>query len=149
MAEVGLPWWGLRWSVGVVVTGFLVVALVIGSVQETFQQDASTYSGTEKFNSGYLNKVLNFVWRPSRLGYEHVWPVSLTFLPFLMGFIVCFSFKFEMLLLYCIIGYAGNGIWMENCGGNNNWIHWGCFWDCGRSWRGWHFCSDAHFDYRV
>lgn len=74
MAEVGLPWWGLRWSVGVVVTGFLVVALVIGSVQETFQQDASTYSGTEKFPSGYLNKVLNFVWRPSRLGYEHVWP---------------------------------------------------------------------------
>ncbi|PRQ50931.1 putative transmembrane protein TauE [Rosa chinensis] len=74
MAQVGLPWCGLRWSMGMVVAGFLVVALVIGSLQETFQQDASIYSGTEKFQSGYLNRVLSFVWRPGRLGYVAVWP---------------------------------------------------------------------------
>ncbi|XP_062008367.1 sulfite exporter TauE/SafE family protein 3-like isoform X2 [Rosa rugosa] len=68
MAQVGLPWCGLRWSMGMVVAGFLVVALVIGSLQETFRQDAST------FQSGYLNSALSFVWRPGRLGYVAVWP---------------------------------------------------------------------------
>lgn len=89
---------------GMVVAGFLVVALVIGSLQETFQQDASIYSGTEKFQSGYLNRVLSFVWRPGRLGYVAVWPVSFIFIAFLIGY-SCFNNDFEMLffIVYCWI----------------------------------------------
>ncbi|CAB4272618.1 unnamed protein product [Prunus armeniaca] len=74
MAQVGLEWWSLRRRAAMVVIGFLLAASVVASAQETLEQDASSYSGTNKFQPDYFDRVLNFLWQPGRLGYEHVWP---------------------------------------------------------------------------
>ncbi|CAB4303140.1 unnamed protein product [Prunus armeniaca] len=74
MAQVGLEWWSLRRRVAMVVIGFLLAASVVASAQETLEQDASGCSGTNKFQPDYFDRVLNFLWQPGRLGYEHVWP---------------------------------------------------------------------------
>ncbi|CAL9010087.1 unnamed protein product [Prunus brigantina] len=74
MAQVGLEWWSLRRRAAMVVIGFLLAASVVASAQETLEQDASSYSGNDKFQPDYFDRVLNFLWQPGRLGYEHVWP---------------------------------------------------------------------------
>ncbi|XP_021829134.1 sulfite exporter TauE/SafE family protein 3-like [Prunus avium] len=74
MAQVGLEWWSLRRRAAMVAIGFLLAASVVASAQETLEQDASSYSGTDKFQPDYFDRVLNFLWQPGRLGYEHVWP---------------------------------------------------------------------------
>lgn len=79
MAQVGLEWWSLRRRAAMVVIGFLLAASVVASAQETLEQDASSYSGTNKFQHDYFDRVLNLFWQPGRLGYEHVWPVSHNF----------------------------------------------------------------------
>lgn len=99
MAQVGLEWWSLRRRAAMVVIGFLLAASVVASAQETLEQDASSYSGNDKFQPDYFDRVLNFLWQPGRLGYEHVWPVSLTVIAFLMSFsfmifLICHSHIF-------------------------------------------------------
>ncbi|KAH0982609.1 hypothetical protein GBA52_009786 [Prunus armeniaca] len=74
MAQVGLEWWSLRRRAAMVVIGFLLADSVVASAQETSEQDASSYSGSDKFQPDYFDRVLNFLWQPGRLGYEHVWP---------------------------------------------------------------------------
>ncbi|ONI15910.1 hypothetical protein PRUPE_3G068400 [Prunus persica] len=74
MGQVGLEWWSLRRRAAMVVIGFLLAASVVASAQETLEQDASSYSGSDKFQPYYFDRVLNFLWQPGRLGYEHVWP---------------------------------------------------------------------------
>ncbi|KAL6285735.1 hypothetical protein ACE6H2_010125 [Prunus campanulata] len=74
MAQVGLEWRSLRRRAAMIVIGFLLAASVVASAQETLEQDASSYSGTDKFQPDYFDRVLNFLWQPGRLGYEHVWP---------------------------------------------------------------------------
>ncbi|KAI5337081.1 hypothetical protein L3X38_016350 [Prunus dulcis] len=74
MGQVGLEWWSLRRTAAMVVIGFLLAASVVASAQETLEQDASSYSGSDKFQPDYFDRVLNFLWQPGRFGYEHVWP---------------------------------------------------------------------------
>lgn len=70
--EVGFRSWGLRWA-AIVVTGVLILASIAASAHETLQQDDSA-------TQHYMSRMLNFLWQKGRLGYEHVWPVSLDFL---------------------------------------------------------------------
>lgn len=43
--------------------------------------------------------------------------------------------------------FAADGIWLENCFGNINWILWSSVWECRRSRWWWDFRADADLDH--
>ncbi|XP_008228542.1 PREDICTED: uncharacterized protein LOC103327945 [Prunus mume] len=108
MAQVGLEWWSLRRRAAMVVIGFLLAASVVASAQETSEQDASSYSGSDKFQPDYFDRVLNFLWQPGRLGYEHVWPE----LKFDWKIVVCTVIGFIGAAFGTVGGVGGGGIFV-------------------------------------
>jgi len=80
MAGIGSEWLDSR-LIRMVVIGLLLIAPVFVSAKESLEQEASNYNV----------KVLNIsLWQPGRLGYQHVWPVSPTF-------VLCLLLHFNLL----------------------------------------------------
>lgn len=88
MAWIGSKWWGSR-LIEIILIGFLLMAPLLVSAKESVEQEASSYKVKEEVEySDYVTEVMSFLWQPGRLGYEHVWPVSPTFVVVYNGCII-------------------------------------------------------------
>ena len=75
----GSEWWRSR-LIEMVLIGFLLIAPVLVSAKGSVELEDSRNNVKEEVETGFVMKVLNFLWQQGRLGYTHVWPVSPTFL---------------------------------------------------------------------
>lgn len=77
MAGIRLKWRGSG-LIEIVAISFLMGSVFVSAKGSLQKADSSYNVKDEEAESDYLTKVLNFLWQPGRLGYEHVWPVSPT-----------------------------------------------------------------------
>ena len=57
-----------------------VLASMFASAERGLKLQESTDSKSEPSGSGYLSQLMNFLWQSGESGYQHVWPVSQTYL---------------------------------------------------------------------
>ncbi|KAK7839124.1 sulfite exporter TauE/SafE family protein 3 [Quercus suber] len=69
----GSEWWRSR-LIEMVLIGFLLIAPVLVSAKGSVGLEDSSNNVKEEVETGYVMKVLNFLWQQGRLGYTHVWP---------------------------------------------------------------------------
>ncbi|KAL4626136.1 hypothetical protein ACB092_05G074200 [Castanea dentata] len=69
----GSEWWRSR-LIEMVLIGFLLIAPVLVSAKGSVELEDSSKNVKEEVETGYVMKVLNFLWQQGRLGYTHVWP---------------------------------------------------------------------------
>lgn len=81
MAEIGLQWKGLTLnfrSLRPILIFSIGVALMVVIAEARLKQEAlvEKQSQESELELGFV-RFLNFLWQKGRLGYTHVWPVSL------------------------------------------------------------------------
>ncbi|KDP37239.1 hypothetical protein JCGZ_06295 [Jatropha curcas] len=75
MAGVRLQWWGLNFrSLGAVFICFLGVASIIVVAETRLNREGLVANESEEVESGFMLRVINFLWQEGQLGYTHVWP---------------------------------------------------------------------------
>ncbi|KAF2323408.1 hypothetical protein GH714_035330 [Hevea brasiliensis] len=75
MAGIRSQWSGLSLrSVGAICVCYLGVASMIFLAEARLKQEGSLDNESEEDESGFLMRVLNFLWQKGQLGYTHVWP---------------------------------------------------------------------------
>lgn len=74
MADLGAKWKILR-SVMMIFVNF-ALAFVCVKAERGLKIETLRFNGTERQDSNYLLKAVNFLWQPEGSGYHHVWPVS-------------------------------------------------------------------------
>lgn len=52
------------------------LAFVFVKAERGLKIETLSFNGTERQDSNYLLKAVNFLWQPEGSGYHHVWPVS-------------------------------------------------------------------------
>ncbi|KAH9761088.1 Sulfite exporter TauE/SafE family protein 3 [Citrus sinensis] len=72
MADLGAKWKILR-SVMMIFLNF-ALAFVCVKAERGLKIETLRFNGTERQDSNYLLKAVNFLWQPEGSGYHHVWP---------------------------------------------------------------------------
>ncbi|ESR63869.1 hypothetical protein CICLE_v10008167mg [Citrus x clementina] len=72
MADLGAKWKILR-SVMMIFLNF-ALAFVCVKAERGLKIETLSFNGTERQDSNYLLKAVNFLWQPEGSGYHHVWP---------------------------------------------------------------------------
>lgn len=72
-AEASSRVWGFSALPTVLVIGVTVSGFVL-SAKPIMGEEASTLSVTEEIETNYFWDMLNILWQPGRLGYQHTWP---------------------------------------------------------------------------
>lgn len=132
MAWSGMKLRGWRWGWGwcrvvlVAVIGSVFMASVVFSarVDKHGRGGGASFMkrGEEEKDGSFLMDLYDFLWlKDGRLGYTHTWPVS-------PNSLVCLCFLEQSFDVYRDVGSSGNGIWLEDYRGIDNWVLWSCFW---------------------
>lgn len=69
--------------ISTILVGFLL--LIVSANEKTLKEIASTEIEIEEIEVNFLRKAVNFLWKSGQNTYEHVWPVSLNRMFFLVS----------------------------------------------------------------
>jgi len=128
------------------ITLLLITPSLSLSVHQNLNDKTVDSTTVETKGTGFLSKVVNFLWSSSESGYQHTWPVSgysltKTFL-FVSHYLINFIEQ-NKCWWWWVVEFAGHRIWMENSNRDDNRIPRICIRDCGRCWWRWNICNHA------